>query len=185
VTSNPNRTSPVKRGKWILENILGTPPPPPPPDVPELKEAKAGEAKGTLRQRLEQHRASPGCAACHKSMDPLGFAMENFDGIGGWRDKEGDESIDSAGELPSGEKFRGPKELRELLIATRKPQFAQCLTEKLLTYALGRGVEYSDQCAVRKITAALEKDQFRFSRLVVEIVSSDPFLKAGTISKPQ
>lgn len=184
VTSNPNRTSPVKRGKWILENILGTPPPPPPPNVPELKEVKAGEAKGTLRERLEQHRANPGCASCHKSMDPLGFAMENFDAIGAWRDKEGDAPIDSAGQLPSGEKFRGPKELRELLLASRKPQFSRCLTEKLLTYALGRGVEYSDQCAVQKITAALEKDQFRFSRLVVEIVSSDPFLKKGSPLTP-
>ncbi|MBC7853509.1 MAG: DUF1592 domain-containing protein, partial [Pirellulaceae bacterium] len=184
VTSNPNRTSPVKRGKWILENILGTPPPPPPPDVPELPEAKAGEAKGTLRQRLEQHRANPGCASCHKSMDPLGFAMENFDAIGAWRDKDGDSPIDSAGQLPSGEKFSGPKELRELLLASRKPQFSRCLTEKLLTYALGRGVEYSDQCAIQKITAALEKDQSRFSRLVVEIVSSDPFLKTGVVSKP-
>ncbi len=183
VTSNPNRTSPVKRGKWILENILGTPPPPPPPNVPELKEAKAGEAKGSLRERLERHRANPACAACHKSMDPLGFAMENFDAIGAWRDKEGDSPIDSAGQLPSGEKFRGPKELRELLISSRKPQFSQCLAEKLLTYALGRGVEYSDQCAIQKITAALEKDQFRFSRLVVEIVSSDPFLKIGVVSK--
>ncbi len=179
VTSNPNRTSPVKRGKWILENILGTPPPPPPPNVPELVEAKAGEAKGTLRERLEQHRANPGCASCHKSMDPLGFAMENFDAIGAWRDKEGDSPIDSAGQLPSGEKFRGAKELRELLLTTRKPQFSRCLTEKLLTYAIGRGVEYADQCAIQKITAALEKDQFRFSRLVVEIVSSDPFLKTG------
>ena len=179
VTSNPNRTSPVKRGKWILENILGTPPPPPPPNVPELKEAKVGEAKGTLRERLEQHRANPGCASCHQRMDPLGFAMENFDAIGAWRDKEGDSPIDSAGQLPGGEKFRGPKELRELLISSRKPQFSQCLAEKLLTYALGRGVEYSDQCAIQKITAALEKDQFRFSRLVVEIVSSDPFLKTG------
>lgn len=185
VTSNPNRTSPVKRGKWILENILGTPPPPPPPDVPELPEVKAGEAKGTLRQRLEQHRVNPGCASCHKSMDPLGFAMENFDAIGAWRDKEGDSPIDSAGQLPSGEKFSGPKELRELLLSSRKPQFSRCLAEKLLTYALGRGVEYSDQCAIQKITAALEKDQSCFSRLVVEIVSSDPFLKTGVVSRPQ
>lgn len=185
VTSNPNRTSPVKRGKWIMENILGTPPPPPPPNVPDLAEAKAEEAKGTLRQRLEQHRANPGCASCHRSMDPLGFAMENFDAIGAWREKDGDAPVDSAGELPSGEKFRGPKELRELLLSSRKPQFAHCLAEKLLTYALGRGIEYPDQCAVRKITAALEKDQFRFSRLVVEIVSSDPFLKTGTTLKSQ
>ncbi|MCE9529155.1 MAG: DUF1592 domain-containing protein [Planctomycetales bacterium] len=184
VTSNPNRTSPVKRGKWILENILGTPPPPPPPNVPELKEVKAGEAKGTLRERLEQHRVNPGCASCHKSMDPLGFAMENFDAIGAWRDKDGNAAIDSAGQLPSGEKFRGPKELRELLLSSRKPQFAQCLTEKLLTYALGRGVEYSDKCSIQKVTAALEKDQFRFSRLVVEIVSSDPFLKKSSPLTP-
>jgi hypothetical protein len=117
-------------------------------------------------------------------MDPLGFAMENFDAIGAWRDKDGDSSVDSAGELPSGEKFRGPKELRELLLSSRKGEFAHCLAEKLLTYALGRGMEYSDQCAVRKITAALEKDQFRFSRLVVESVSSDPFLKKGSPLTP-
>ena len=179
VTSNPNRTSPVKRGKWILENILGTPPPPPPPDVPELKEAKAGEATGSLRERLEQHRANPACASCHRRMDPLGFAMENFDAIGAWREKDGAAPIDAAGELPSGEKFRGVKELREYLLSAGKQKFAQCLAEKLLTYSLGRGVEYQDLCAIQKITAAVEKDQYRFSRLVVEIVSSDPFLKTG------
>ena len=139
---------------------------------------------GRLLLAVSKGKEYPGCASCHQRMDPLGFAMENFDAIGAWRDKDGDAPIDALGELPSGEKFRGPKELRELLLSSRKQQFAHCLTEKLLTYALGRGVEYSDQCAVQKITAAMEKDGYRFSRLVVEMVSSDPFLKKSSRLTP-
>ncbi len=173
VTSNPTRTSPVKRGKYILENILGTPPPPPPPEVPELDEPGKPLA-GTLRQRMEQHRVKPDCAVCHQKMDPLGFALENYDGIGAWRTRDGKDPLDVSGELPTGEKFRGPEELRQLL---RKKEGAvrRCLTEKLLTYALGRGMEYADKCHVDPIVAAVRKDQNRFSALVLEIVKSEPF----------
>lgn len=179
ITSNPNRTSPVKRGKWILENILGTPPPPPPPNVPELQEAKKGEDLGSLRARLEAHRTNPVCASCHERMDPLGFAMENFDAIGAWRDKDGSSAIDSSGKLPSGETFRGAAELRDLIAKGRQAEFLHCLTEKLLTYAVGRGLEYYDQCAVDTITKAAREDGHKFSRLVLGIVQSDPFLKSG------
>ncbi|HUE71820.1 MAG TPA: DUF1592 domain-containing protein [Pirellulaceae bacterium] len=179
ITSNPNRTSPVKRGKWILENILGTPPPPPPPDVPELAEAKKGEDLGSLRARLEEHRVNPACASCHERMDPLGFAMENFDAIGAWRDKDGKSPIDPSGKLPSGESFRGATELRDLIVKSRQNEFLHCLAEKLLTYALGRGLEYYDQCAVDTITKAVREDGHKFSRLVLGIVHSDPFLKTG------
>jgi uncharacterized protein DUF1588/uncharacterized protein DUF1585/uncharacterized protein DUF1592 len=176
VTSNPNRTSPVKRGRFILENILGTPPPPPPPNVPELRGA---ELKGTLRQRMEQHRANPVCASCHNRMDPLGFALENYDAIGRWRDREGGSRIDASGKLPSGEEFTGPQALRKLLVA-RKELFVRCLTEKLLTYALGRGLEYYDQCAIDEIVKQVKADDYRFSALVLGIVRSDPFLKKGS-----
>jgi hypothetical protein len=176
VTSNPTRTAPVKRGKWILEQLLGTPPPPPPPDVPQLKEEREGPLSGTLRQKMEQHRANPSCASCHAQMDPLGFGLENFDAIGAWRDKEGDLPIDASGTLPTGQSFQGPKELRALLRGQDRA-FARCLTEKMLTYALGRGLEAPDACHVDKIVAALARDKHRFSRLVVAIVTSDPFRK--------
>lgn len=174
VTSNPTRTSPVKRGKWILEQVLGTPPPPPPGDVPELDNQKT--LSGTLRQRMEQHRSNPSCASCHARMDPLGFGFENFDAIGAWREKDGDAAVDSSGVLPSGRKFRGPKELKAILKAKDK-DFVRCLSEKLLTYALGRGVEYYDTCAVDVIVAGTVKNKYKFSQLVLEIVKSDPFQK--------
>ncbi|HZT83317.1 MAG TPA: DUF1592 domain-containing protein, partial [Gemmataceae bacterium] len=172
VTSNPTRTSPVKRGKFIMENILGTPPPPPAPDAGELKEG--GELKGTLRQRMEQHRANPNCAVCHQKMDPLGFGFENFDGIGSWRTKEGKFDIDPSGVLPGGEKFNGPAELKAVL-KKMDGQFRRCLTEKMLTYALGRGLEYYDKCVVDDISAQVAKDNNKLSRLVIEVVRSDPF----------
>lgn len=172
-TSNPTRTSPVKRGKWILENILGTPPPPPPPDVPELKEEQ-GALSGTLRQKMEQHRSSPSCASCHSRMDPLGFGMENFDAIGGWRDKDGGATIDASGVLPGGERFDGPTGLIQVL-STKKELFRRCLTEKLLTYALGRGLEEPDQCVVDRITERVASDGDRFGRLILEVVLSEPF----------
>jgi hypothetical protein len=175
VTSNPTRTSPVKRGKWILENLFGTPPPPPPPDVPELEEAGAA-VTGTLRERMEQHRANPNCAVCHNRMDPLGFGLENFDGVGGWRQMDGPHEIDASGELPGGEKFSGPGELKQILLA-RKDDFVRCLAEKLLTYALGRGIEYSDRCTVEDIALATQKQDYRFSSLVLAIVESDAFQK--------
>jgi hypothetical protein len=174
VTSNPTRTSPVKRGKWVLENLLGAPPPPPPPMVKELDENPAQAATGSLRQRMEQHRANPGCASCHQRMDPLGFGLENFDGIGAWRTKDGEFVIDPAGDLPTGESFKSPKELRAILLA-QKDDFTRCLTEKMLTYALGRGLEYYDQCATDSIVEAVRKADYRFSALIEEIVMSDPF----------
>jgi hypothetical protein len=176
VTSNPTRTSPVKRGKWILENILGTPAPPPPAGVEELKDDKEAVLSGSLRQRLEQHRADPNCATCHQRMDPLGFGFENFDAIGGWRTKEGKHAIDPSGTLPNGQSFAGPAELRAIL-KQRQEAFARCLAEKLLTYALGRGVERYDRCAVDDIVRGAGKDNYKFSRLVIEIAKSDPFQK--------
>jgi hypothetical protein len=176
VTSNPTRTSPVKRGKWILENILGTPPPPPPPGVEELKDDKQAVLSGSLRQRMEQHRANPMCASCHQRMDPLGFGFENFDAVGAWRTKEGKHAIDPSGTLPGGQSFKGPAELRTILKA-RQDAFARCLTEKLLTYALGRGVERSDRCVLDDIVKSAGKDNYKFSRLVIDIVKSDPFQK--------
>jgi hypothetical protein len=176
VTSNPNRTSPVKRGRWVLEQILGAPPPPPPPDVTALKEDRAAETAVSVRRRLEQHRAQPSCAVCHNRLDPLGFGLENYDGVGAWRDKEAGAPVDASGTLPSGESFRGPGELKAILKA-RPREFARCLTEKMLTYALGRGLEESDRCAVDRIVKGLESREYRFSALVQGIASSDPFLK--------
>jgi mono/diheme cytochrome c family protein/uncharacterized protein (DUF2384 family) len=174
VTSNPTRTSPVKRGKWVLDNIFNTPPPPPIPDAGELEEGAEQELKGTLRQRMETHRAKPICASCHQRMDPIGFGFENFDGVGAWRTKEGKFPIDSSGTLPSGQSFKGPLELVTIL-KTREADFRRCLSEKLLTYALGRGLEYYDKCAVDDIAAAVAKNEYRFSSLVLAIVNSDPF----------
>jgi hypothetical protein len=174
ITSNPTRTSPVKRGKWVLDNVLGTPPPPPPPDVPELKEGK--ELTGTLRQRMEQHRSNALCASCHARMDPLGFGLENFDAIGAWRTHEGKHRIDASGTLPGGQAFNGPAELRTVL-KTRQDAFVRCLADKLLTYALGRGTERTDRCAIDDIVRAAAHDDYRFSRLVLEVVRSDPFQK--------
>jgi mono/diheme cytochrome c family protein len=174
VTSNPTRTSPVKRGKWILENILNAPPPPPPPNVPELKETKL--LSGTLRQRMEQHRANPSCAACHARMDPLGFCLENYDAVGAWRTTDGGLPIDPSGTLPGGQSLRDPAELKAVLKG-RAEEFGRCLAEKMLTYALGRGLEPADKCTVDQVVAALAKDQYKFSRLVLEIVKSEPFQK--------
>lgn len=174
VTSNPTRTSPVKRGRWVLEQLLGTPPPPPPPNVPELDKNDGQPLTGSLRQRMEQHRKNPACANCHASMDPLGFAFENYNAIGGYRQKDGEFEIDPSGELPGGKKFQGPAELKAIL-QEKRDLFARCVAEKLLTYALGRGLEYYDKPTIDKVCAALAKNEFKFSTLVTEIATSDPF----------
>ena len=179
VTSNPTRTSPVKRGRWILEQILGAPPPPPPPNVPELPEGDKAQLTGSLRQRMEQHRANPACANCHAKMDPLGFAFENFDAIGGFRQKDGEFPIETAGVLPGGKTFQGPAELKAILMEQRS-KLSRNLTEKLMTYALGRGLEHYDRRAVLKIQTALEQNGYKFSTLAIEIAKSDPFrMKRG------
>lgn len=184
VTSNPTRTSPVKRGRWVLEQILGTPPPPPPPDVPELEEDKAAATATTLRELLEQHREDPACANCHAKMDPIGFALENYNAIGAFRTKEGELAIDTTAELPDGTAFDGIADLKQIL-KDRKQQFVRCLTEKMLTYALGRGLEYYDRPTVDRIVAQLEAEGYRSSVLITEIVKSDPFrLRRGTQDNP-
>lgn len=174
LTSNPTRTSPVLRGKWILEQILGTPPPPPPPDVPELESDKETISQASLRQRLEQHRAKPECATCHNKMDPIGFAFENFDAIGRWRNRDGDFPIDPSGTLPTGETFKGPGELKRIL--KQRETFVRTVIEKMLTYALGRGLEYYDQCTVDDIYHQLVETDYQFMELVKGIVQSEPFL---------
>ena len=173
-TSYANRTSPVLRGKWVLDNVLGTPPPPPPPNVPELEEATRDGQPRTMRERMEEHRANPACAACHARMDPLGFALENFDAIGGWRATEAGTPIDSSGVLPDGTQFEGAAGLREVLLS-RREQFVRNVTEKLLTYALGRGTEYYDAPAVRSIMREAAPSDYRWSSLIVGIVKSTPF----------
>ena len=173
VTSYANRTSPTQRGKWVLENLMGAPPPPPPPDVPSLKE-NAGNSVLTMRQRMEQHRANPACAVCHARMDPLGFALENFDGLGKWRSAEANKPVDSSGALPDGTKFQGAAELRKILLS-RPEQFVTTFTEKLLTYAVGRGVEYYDEPTVRQIMRQAAPNNYRMSSLIVGIVNSAPF----------
>jgi mono/diheme cytochrome c family protein len=175
ISSYTTRTSPVLRGKWILENILNAPPPPPPPDVPKLDESKVGTA-GSLRQQLEEHRKNPICASCHNRLDPLGFGLEKFDAIGAWRTQDGKFPIDDTGTLPDGRTFHGPAELRTILLADRD-RFAQGLTEKLLTYGLGRGLERYDKPVVKKIASAVATQNYRFSSLVLEIVQSLPFQK--------
>ncbi|MGV3486153.1 MAG: DUF1592 domain-containing protein [Planctomycetaceae bacterium] len=176
VTSNPTRTSPVKRGKWILENLLNTPPPPPPPDIPELEK---GKLVGTLRQRMEQHRSNPACAACHNMMDPLGFALENFDAVGQFRTRESGVEIDASGQLPDGTEFTGVEGLRQVLATQRKESFVRCLIEKMMTYAVGRGIEYYDKCAVDKIMLDAKQYDYKFAYIVAGIIESDPFQKLG------
>jgi len=174
VTSYPNRTSPVLRGKWILENILGTPPPPPPPNVPALTENGEDGKVLTVRERLEEHRKNPVCATCHRVMDPLGFSLENFDAIGQWRAREEGVPVDASGQLADGSKVDGPVSLRQALMK-RPDQFVGTMTEKLLTYALGRGLEYYDMPVVRSIARDSARNNYRFSSIVMGIVRSTPF----------
>jgi mono/diheme cytochrome c family protein len=181
VTSHPDRTSPVKRGQWILENLLGTPPPPPPPDVPALEESDEPGRQLTMRERMERHRANPVCASCHKIMDPLGLAMENYDAVGLWRSHEGGNVIDATGELVDGTKIDGPVKLRQALL--QRPQnFVQTLAEKLLTYGLRRSLEARDMPAVRAIVREAGAEDYRFSSLVAAIAASQPFQMRPTVA---
>ncbi len=175
VTSYPNRTSVVQRGRWILENLLGTPPPPPPPNVPDLNVHGKEGKQLTMRQAMEQHRANPVCASCHSRMDPLGFALENYDAVGKWRDKDAGDVIDNSGKTPDGTPFKGPAGLKTILAEKDRDMFLNTVTEKLLLYSLGRGVEYYDQPAVRTITRQAAKDDYRMSALIGAIVKSTPF----------
>ena len=177
VSSYANRTSPVLRGKWILTNILGTPPPPPPPNVPPLKEV----ASGTMRQRMEQHRANAACAACHKVMHPIGFSLENFDAIGAWRTSDGGATIDASAQLADGTKINGPSSMLEILTA-RPEQFVRTMTQMLMTYGLGRGTEYYDMPVIRGIAHDTAKQNYRFSALVLGVVKSPPFQMTVTRS---
>ena len=174
VTSHAERTSPVVRGKWILENILGMPPAPPPPDVPPLKENQEGQKPRTIREQMAEHRANPVCASCHKVMDPIGFALENFDAVGAWRTQEAGGPIDASGELADGAKVDGVVTLRKALVS-RPEVFTGVMTEKLLTYALGRGLGYYDMPAVRAIVRNAAQNDYRFSTLILGVVRSTPF----------
>ncbi|MFZ4508146.1 MAG: DUF1592 domain-containing protein [Fimbriimonas sp.] len=174
VTSNPTRTSPVKRGKWVLENILGAPPPPPPPGVGDLVDDHKSVESLSIRERMEQHRANPACANCHKSMDGLGFSLENFDGVGAWRTQDGNFKVDASGELPDGSRFTGPSEL-SLLLKRRKDEFVRALSEKMLTYALGRGIVAADKCFVDEVSKKTVASGDRFGAMVQAVVLSEPF----------
>jgi len=175
VTSYGNRTSPVLRGKWVMENVLGLAPPPPPPNVPALPETPIGDKELSMRQRMEQHRSNPACAGCHRLMDPIGLSMENFDAIGRWRDRyDGGAPIDAKGGLPDGSTFEGVAQFKQALL--KQPQaFVSVMTERLLAYGLGRGLEYYDAPTVRSIVRGARKDNYRFSALIEGIVSSVPF----------
>jgi len=175
VTSYPNRTSVVQRGKWVLENLLGMPPPPPPPNVPNLKPRGQDGKPLSMRQQMEEHRANAVCAACHAKMDPLGFALENYDGVGKWRNEDAGSPIDPSGTLPDGTRFEGPAGLTNLVLTTYRDQFVRTVAEKLLIYALGRGLEYYDQAAVRSIAREAARDDYRVSSLITAVVRSTPF----------
>ena len=174
VSSYPTRTSPVLRGHWVLGSLLGQSPPPPPPDVPEL-EVRKGAIGGTLRQQLEEHRSNEGCMSCHLVMDAIGFGLENYDAVGKWRDADGEIPLDTSGSLPGGREFESPAELRQILATTEASAFSRTLTKKLMTYALGRGVNRNDNPAVDEIQRRLAREEYRFSALIEGIVNSTPF----------
>ena len=178
LTAYPNRTSPVLRGAWILERVLGSPPPAPPPNVPNLAENRPGQKAKTVRERMEQHRSNPTCFGCHGVMDPLGLSLENFSAVGQYRtyDQETLTVIDSSGLLPDGTAIKGPADLRRALVA-RPDRFVEAFTENLLTYALGRSIEYRDMPAVRKIVSGAAANDYRFESIVLGIISSDAFRK--------
>jgi len=185
LTAYPNRTSPVLRGAWILDRLLGAPPPQPPPNVPTLPENRRGQPARTLRERLEQHRANPTCFSCHGIMDPLGLALENFNTVGQFRAHDPDTLtlIDTGGQLPDGAPITGPEDLRRALIA-RPDRFVQAFTENLWVYALGRSLDYRDMPAVRRIVRQAEKDNYRFDSIVLGIVNSDAFRKRDAAPSP-
>ncbi|HEU0178314.1 MAG TPA: DUF1592 domain-containing protein [Blastocatellia bacterium] len=175
VTSYPNRTSVVQRGKWVLENLLGAPPPPPPANVPDLKPHGKDGRLLSMREQMVAHRANPICASCHARMDPIGFALENYDAIGRWRTKDAGAVIDASGKLPDGTKFNGPAELKKILLTGHRDEFVTTVTEKLLTYALGRGLEAYDAPAVRAIMREAARDDYRLPALINAIINSKPF----------
>ena len=176
LSSYPQRTSPVLRGKWILSELLGTPPPPPPPVVATLGTEDTPNKEGlTFRQRLEKHREKPECSGCHSRLDPLGFGLENFDAVGRWRDAIGDKPVDAGGQFPNGEKFNGPVELKQYMLTQKRDEFTRHLTEKMLAYALGRGLEPYDTPTVQKIMQSVTGDRYRAVRLITEVVKSYPF----------
>jgi hypothetical protein len=174
ITSYPNRTSPVLRGKWVLDNLLGTPPPPPPPNIPALKENSETGKSASMRQLMEEHRNSPACSGCHSRMDPIGFSLENFDAIGRWRTRDSGVQIDASGVLPDGVKIDGAAGLKKALL-NRPEQFVHTFTEKLLTYALGREVEYYDLPVIRQIDRDAATGGYRWSSIIRDIVKSPPF----------
>jgi hypothetical protein len=174
VTSYATRTSPVIRGNWVLENILGSPAPPPPADVPSLEDQKVIAERLTVRERLSQHREVAACARCHNLMDPVGFALENFDAVGRWRERDAGKLVDASGSLPDGSRFDGVAGL-EGAILKRPERFVTTTTEKLMTFALGRGVELDDGPAIRQIVREAAKDDYRFSAIVLGIARSTPF----------
>jgi hypothetical protein len=180
VTSNPTRTSPVKRGLFILDNILGMPPPPPPPDIPPLEQAEKDLTQPTSRATLELHRSKPLCHSCHNRMDPLGFALENFNALGMWREKERGQPIDASGSLITGETFKDVREVKKVLVTKYRESFYRCLTEKLLIYALGRGLEYYDVETVDRVVERLNRENGRFSVLLSGVIESAPFEKRRT-----
>ena len=174
VTSYANRTSVVLRGKWLLENILGAPPPPPPPNVPSLEENTTDNKPLPLRQLMEKHRRNPGCASCHAAMDPLGFALENFDAVGRWRGVDGNTPIDASAVLPDGTILEGPSGLRSMLLK-QSADFVGVVAEKMATYALGRGLEYYDVPAIRGIVREAARENYRWSSLILATARSMPF----------
>jgi hypothetical protein len=187
ITSHPTRTSAVKRGKWVLDEILGAPPPPPPPNVPELDEAsknRSDASKLSLRQRLEIHREDPRCSGCHKRMDAIGLGLENFDPLGRWRDAEAGKKIDPSGTLPGGARFGGPEDLKKILAAS-KDDFARAVAEKALVYALGRSLQFGDRGEVRRIVSELQARDYRFSSLVEGVVMAYPFQHRRPAAGPE
>jgi hypothetical protein len=186
VTSTPARTSPVKRGQFILDNILGTPAPPPPPEIPALEEVKREfkDHDPTTREMMAMHRSKPMCSACHSRMDPIGLAMDNFNPLGTWRDQEDKQPIDASGRLITGEEFKDIRDLKKILKERHRLDFYRCVTEKLLTYAIGRGLEPTDVESVDRIVAALDRDGGKFSALLMGVIESAPFQQRRNLAAP-